>query len=865
MKRILIFLVISLSFSLFALSCSDNYTEDDFTENNLGYVDKVIFEVRTDMTIGIKDVAEGRAHLMASGVDGSVYFSLHDRDKSKLSTYAVPSGSWSLLFNPAINEAPYTYKKSGDDTVYFNPLAIKEVRFSFNWLVNRKKIVDEILRGAGEPSYTQATPGQPGTYRYNLIPSKMGMTDIGDENKAIEDINNALIKASVLPENNGKLIKKDGFWHYNNEPIIIKMIIRVDDPSGRLPMGNSVADSIEKAGIKVERLLYDRSRSAQIVYATNPADFQWHIMTEGWGAGATRAWWDVSLRQMYVREGNYMPGGNNDLFWNYGNKEASALSDKNYNGWFIDSDEYWKGNIRLQEIGLEDAVRVYLNTQTQFFVANKELFNNRMLYGVADGVNQWSIRSADIKPNKNGKKILRVLQHSSQGSLFISPWDPVGVGGFSDAYSSIIIGACSDSSSVFESPSTASYEFIWGEIVRDSVEIGVVANSEDGKKPIGTVDVSDEAVLFNPYLSKWQKGKAIKVNGSELSFVDKGDIKSYSKAIFKPKFFVWHNGVKSSMVDLVYSSIFRANIATKTDENDKYYDSALAGRIISPLDGAVGTIINKDSFEVYSQFYWPMDKERQIAFLGVGPKIGNPNRNTVIPFEINEAIMRLIIEGSKSGVKYTLSQDQALTSIDVKNPTCVDDIKDKLSNMLSEVYIPVGLEEFITADEITNRYQSSIEFIEKYGHAYISNGPFFISRIDTRANYIELSAFSDYSYSMDYWVKKLSKEITRIEDIEMPNIVNKNESLNIEVLVSSYKYPETLINEAPLNTKVKAYLQLESGGEMTFDSKFIDGIYKFNIDSSVLKNLKSDNYILVFESFIDDETPSVVTRIFALN
>ena len=856
---------LSIFIILIFSSCSNNKEEIAQKEIDRGgaLIDKIIYEVRTDMTIAIKDVADGRADLMASGIDGGIYLSLGENDLEKLDTYAVPSGSWSLLFNPVPNKSPYTVTTK-DGKTYFNPLAIKEIRFAMNFLIDRKKLVDEILRGAGEPSFTQATPGQPGTYRYNLIPSKMGMTANGNEEKAINDINKAIEKAAALPENRGKLVKENGWWKYNGEIVTIKFVIRVDDPTGRLPAGNAISDLIEKTGIKVEKLLYDRNKSTQVVYGSDPKDYEWNIITEAWGAGATRAWWDVTLRQMYVREGNYMPGGNISEFWNYDNREASRISDKNSNGWFLTADEYWSGNMRLQEIGLEDAVRIYLNSQTQFFVANKERFNKRMLYGVGDGVNDWSIRSADIKPNRNGEKILRVLQHSAQGSLFISPWDPVGVGGFSDAYSSIMIGPCSDAGATFESPSTAKTEFILGEADTNSLEIGVRAGNNG--IPVGTIKVPQNAKMYNPYTQKWEEGLTVKVNEKgELVYQKSDNLTAYVKCDFKPRNFKWHHGIDSSLVDLMYGSVFIANVITKTNENDKYYDSAMAGRYLSAMDGSVGSVINEDgSFTLYGNYYWPMDMDRQIAIAAVSPKIGNPNRNTVIPFEINEAIMKIVLEGSKSGNVYTISQDQSLTSIDVKNPTCVSDIKEKLIEMRDSEYIPAGIEDFITKEEAVKRYQAAIDFIDKYGHAYISNGPFFISRIDSKANYIELTAFKDYSYTAEYWIKRLSAKMSRIEDIEMPAIANRNNDINMDIYVSSYNYPDNALELPDPNTTVKVLLQLQNGGEIEYKAVLQDDVFKLTIPKEELLSLPRGNYIAIIESYIADETPYIETRSFVL-
>ena len=847
---------------IFASTCSNNKSDINIEDRGGALIDKIIFDVRTDMTIAIKDVAEGKADLMASGIDGSVYLSLERKDLERLDTYAVPSGSWSLLLNPVPNRAPYTVTTK-DGKTYFNPLAIREVRFAMNFLINRKKLVDEILKGAGEPSFTQATPGQPGTYRYNLIPLRMGMTENGNEEKAINDIEKAMETAANLPENRGKLIKENGWWKYNNEIVSVKFVIRVDDPSGRLPAGNAISDLIEKTGIKVEKLLYDRNKSTQVVYQTDPKDYEWNILTEAWGAGATRAWWDVTLRQMYVREGNYTPGWNTADFWNYDNREASRISDKNYNGWFLTSEEYWNGNMRLQEIGLQDAVRIYLNSQTQYFVANKERFNRRMLYGVGDGINDWSIRSADIKPNRRGEKILRVVQHSAQGSLFMSPWDPVGVNGFSDSYSGIIIGPCSDSGATFESPSTAKDVFMLGEADTNTLEIGVVAGNNG--IPVGTIDVPKNAMMFNPYTQKWEEGLTIVSKDGNIEYKKSDNLKAYIKCDFKPKYFKWHHGIQSSLVDLMYGSVFIANVVTKNGDDDKYYDSALAGRYAPAMDGAVGSVLNEDgSFTLYGNYYFPMDMERQLASVVVSPKIGNPNRNTVVPFEINEAIMKLVLEGSKSGNVYTISQDQSLTAIDVKNPTCVADIKEKLIEMRDSKYIPVGIENWINEEEAVQRYQAAIDFIDNYGHAYISNGPFFISKIDSRANYIELSAFKDYSETAEYWIEKLSTKMSRIEDIDMPSIANKNEYINIDIYVSSYDYPNNDLERADTNTKVKVLLQLQRGGEIEYSANLEGEIFKLTIPKEDLINLPAGEYIIVFESFISDESPYIETRSFVL-
>ncbi|MGP1438879.1 MAG: ABC transporter substrate-binding protein, partial [Treponema sp.] len=293
-------------FVAFVFASCNNSTKEEgnvaqmTTEHKKGIIcDKVIFSVNMDETVALKDVVEGKQDVLFTRVPPAILNTLSDSDRDKLDIYTIPSGSWSLWLNPIPNKPPYTHKLNTGEVV-FNPLALQKVRYAINWLIDRKKIINEVLGGDGDPMFTPMTPGQPGTYRYNLIPIKLGMSDSGDEKLAIDMITKALEEAAQLPNNKGKLVKNNKFWQYEGKDILVKFFIRVDDATGRLPAGRYIADQIEKAGIKVERLEWDRSRSSDSVYGANPADYICTMYTEGWSAGATRRWWDVTVCQMFA-------------------------------------------------------------------------------------------------------------------------------------------------------------------------------------------------------------------------------------------------------------------------------------------------------------------------------------------------------------------------------------------------------------------------------------------------------------------------------------------------------------------------------------------------------------------------------------
>ena len=119
-------------------------------------IDKILFDAKTQEDIGLKDVAAGRSDLWNYGTSGAAFKALPGRRQIKLDVYGVTGVNYlSILTNPYPNAAPYTVT-TADGKTQFNPFAIREVRYAMNFLIDRKKIIDEIMVGAGVPMYTPA-------------------------------------------------------------------------------------------------------------------------------------------------------------------------------------------------------------------------------------------------------------------------------------------------------------------------------------------------------------------------------------------------------------------------------------------------------------------------------------------------------------------------------------------------------------------------------------------------------------------------------------------------------------------------------------------------------------------------------------
>ncbi|MFA7426954.1 ABC transporter substrate-binding protein [Mesotoga sp.] len=797
------------------------------------YPDLVYFNVRMSEDIALKDTAEGLTDIFMWGLSGPQIFGLDQATRDKLDLYAVPSGSWSLLMNPIPNKAPYVVEVGGKE--YFNAFAIKDIRFAMNDLINRQYLVDEILGGAGTPAFTMATTGQPGTYRYNLLATKFGLTAEGNEARALEVIESSMQAAAALPENVGRLEKKDdGFWYFDNEPVTIKIAIRVDDPQGRLKEGDYIGDQLEKAGLKAERMYWDRIKCSNVVYGGDPAEFAYQMYTEGWGAGATRAFWEHIVAQMYAPWYGYMPGGMTEGFWNYEQDEIDEVTLKAYTGNFLTEEEYWELALRGLELGLEEAVRIYVVNQLDFFVANESRLKQRFAYGLGDGLNTWSIRTA-----VTDDRTLFITQFSAMGSLFMDAWDPIGTDGFDSVYSNYIAENLYDSA-MFESPASA----IPTPLRAVPVDVQTKARRNEEGDVVGDYEVPASAINYCPFNEAWLE-------------VGEGN-KSISMATYEFKFGKLHHGQPITVVDFLYAQAFQMEWANKESDDDLQYEQAYSSSLQSGLDTIIGWVLNEDNtITVYFNYNFPASKDRVASWGAPGISVSSSGHPVGCAWEIAEAMSLLVTEGSKSGTAYSITMDPAFTEVDAIAPACVKDIRAKLVEMKEKKHIPNYIKEFVDEEYVLGRYESAIEFIDDYGHAYISNGPFYLSKFDSTSNYMELRAFRDpdYPYEDTYWIEELKAIRMEIDSLETPAFVAKGSDLPVSVYVSEVTYP---IDEAVPATTGKVTLSLIFGQETReFEAAMTEaGLFECVIPASAIEDLDPGSYDIMAIAELEGAIPA---------
>ncbi|MFA6657568.1 MAG: ABC transporter substrate-binding protein [Mesotoga sp.] len=795
--------------------------------------DIIYFNVKMSQELGLRDVAEGLTDIFMEGVSGPTLMGMDQATRDKMDIYSVPALTYSLFINPYPNQAPYFAEVGGKD--FFNVMAINEFRYALNDLINRQYVVDEILGGAGGPMLSMATPGQPGTYRYGLVANKLGLSFEGNETRAIEAMRKALEEASKIPENQGRLVERAGKWYFDNEPVTVRFVIRADDPNVRVKIGEYVSLQLEKTGVTVDRLVWERSKASNTAYGSDPADMIWNLYTEAWSAGATRAFWEHIVRQMYSTGGSYMPGRGTEGFWNFRNKELDELIEKAYTGNFLTEEEYWDLALTALEMGLKDAVRLYLCYQDGFYTANSARLVDRFAYGLGDGLNEWSLKTA-----VTDDKVLFVTQYSSVGALFMSNWDPVGPDGISDTYSANVVGILSDSSS-FESPASAintPYRVSW---TQDDIVTKVERNDEGDV--VGMIDVPENAIRFDSETKQWKE-------------VGPG-IKSMSMGTYTLLGGNMHQGQPITVNDYLYAYAFRDEWISRDGENDKYYEASYENYMRSSQDTIKGYVVNDDgTITSYFDYNFPASVDRTAnwgaPFLGV-----HRQPFVIVSWEIYEALSEIVANGSKSGTVYAFRNDPAITQIDVLVPNHVKDIRAKLVELKENGHIPNSLKGLITVEEAQTRYQAAIDFIDKYGHAYISNGPYYLSKYDPTANYAECRAFRDPSYPYEpyFWKEALKTVRLSIDSIEVPAIIAKGMDTSVQVVVAEIEYPSEEVSKASRGSVVVTLITPD--GEISFDTVLIEpGIFEAMIPAEAIESLEPGSYNVLAIASLEGAVPA---------
>jgi len=789
-------------------------------------VDEIIVETRATGEVAVGDVATGRLDMYMKSLSPSVYAGLPEYMKENLRLVPNAGGSWEITMNPYYEEGtPYLVNVEGK--TYFNPFAIREVRFAMNYLINRKYLVDEVLLGGGEIAYCPIPPSHPAYKEFEDIFKEFGFTPEGNEQIGLQMIDEALTKAA---EQLGGRLKKvpdprapaGYWWTFDGEPVTVKFYIRIEDE--RHEEGLYVADQIEKAGIKVERIEANFLKCIYTVYFSNPADYQWNLYTAGWGATEATKYVEGDLAWFYTPIFGWMPAYQMAGWWEWQNETIDELIQDLVFMNISSPEEYWEKARKVMKIGVYESIRVFTAITVDYFPVNKNRVT-RLAYDAVTGL--WSFWPWRTVETVDGK--LRVAVEAQQAQMYTSAWNPIG--GLDDVYSHVIARATYDEGAP-KHPTEAEPM-----PVRVTWDLDIDYTIEDGQK-VGQIEVPSTAVIYDSKENKW-----VEVGSGQKALV---------KAVIKYKFSNWHHGIPMDLNDIRYAVAFAYEWSHEDEEGDPYYHPEYASGVAPTLEYIKGfEFIEPDTLVVYGDYLHIVSENETADFYVWWP---------ILPWEIYEACAYVIANGGPvSGNEYSWYKEEGKEYLDLISPAHVEDLRAAIEQLRLEGRVPEALEG-VTPTQAVERYNAALRFIDLYGHAWISNGLFVLVTYDPQRMYMRLIAYRDESYPFteDYWINKFMVIRERVESIEAPVTVTAGESFDVIAnVIESQEYPEVL--EYPAEEAYVIVRLKDAAGNTLYETEMslvTAGQFKATIPGSVTEGKPEGAYTI---EVLAGKTSSLIT------
>lgn len=712
-------------------------------------------------------------------------------EKPEIKVYKAPSTSIAILLNPA--PAP-----EGE----LNPLAIREVRFALQYIMNRKYIASEIYGGMAIPMVAHVSSYD---LDYLVVYDIIKRYNIHYDPELAKDlISKALTKAGAM--------LKDGRWYYKGKPIRLKFIIRVEDE--RREIGDLIAAELENLGFTVERIYQLFAPAILRVYGTDPKALEWHLYTEGWGKATVDKYDYATINQMYAPWFGNMPGWQEVGYWQYENPELDTICKKIFRGEFVNLQERNDLYRKATEIGIRESVRIWVAAVVNSFPAKADL--KGVTVDLAAGPRSlWTLREAYF-PNKSELNV---------GHLWVwterSVWNPIG--GFTDVYSVDIWRNVHDPP-IWRHPFT-------GEPMPFRVEYRV-----ETAGPSGRLDVPPEAFIWNASTHSWVTvGSGVKAR-SKVTF-------NYANYLNSK----WHHGQRVTMADIIYSIYQSFDLTYNPDKSKIEYAIAAVNKPYLEVFRGFN-MVNETALEVYLD-YWHFDPNYIAEYASL--------TGVSMPWEVMAAMDTLVFEKRRAAYSDTAAARFTVPWLSLVERKHALLVKNVLDELLAKKSFPKNVftidgKLLVNVEEAVKRYEASIAWFKKYGHLVISNGPFMLVRFDPAAQYAELEAFRDPSYPFKpgRWFFGVPK-LVEIVEVKGGKIIAGSEG-NFTVRV---KGPGNLKLKYLLIDVVKAeVLEVGEGRRVSSDE------FSVELSSELTAKLMPGRYQLVLAAY-SDEVSFVAERV----
>lgn len=684
-------------------------------------------------------------------------------------TYARAFGNHDeLTFNPA---GP-VFETTGQ----LNPFAVPAIREAMNWLVDREYIAQELYGGMAVPRWLPINNASNDYAMHADVAKAL-------ERKYAYDMDRAEEVISAEMEALGATLV-GGVWQYEGAPVEIILLIRTEDT--RRLIGDYVGNQLEDIGFTVVRDYRTAAEAGAIWLNADPGEGRFHIYTGGWISTAVPRDLGLNFAYFYTDTGRAEP-----LWQNYVNDpEFYDIAIRLDNNDFRTLEERSELFARALELAMEDSVRFWLVDRSPIYPMRNNVTVASDLYGGPSG--SWIWMETIRREGEMGGSMTVALP-----SILTAPWNPLD--GSNWIFDMMLVRALG-----WTAYRPDLYTGLYWPYYFERAEVFV----EEGL-PVGqTLDwVSLEFVSSIPVPDDaW-----VDWDAAEQRFITAGERGEATTALSRNVVYYpdnlydtvkWHDGSNFSIGDILMTMILTFD---RGNEDSIIYDSSKAPALSSFMTAFKGVRILSENplvIETYTDNY-QLDAELNInTWWPAYAQGGGP---------WHMLALGIFAEAEELGA-FSPGRAEEL-GVDrfsyIAGPT-VEILKAELDAAMEEGRIPyeATLGEFVSADEVAERYANYAEWHRSRGHLWVGNGPYFLQRAFPVEGTVILQRFADFPFAADRWDRFAAPAIPEVI-VDGPGRVASGESATYDVLVDFEGEPYAVDDV----TEVK-YLVFDATGEL---------------------------------------------------
>ncbi len=695
------------------------------------YVDELVFVVQPDEFKAVRDIAAGRMHLWAWYIRSPDNLAFA-RENGLWVINVAGCGVYNLQINPATTETG------------FNPFTIREVREALNYLVDRKYIAEELMRGLGIPQYTLFRVGSPEYVRYIDLMLAYESKYAYNPEKGRQMIFDALRRAGAE--------FRDGKWYYQGEPIRIIIFARAEDV--RKDIGQYLGKILEELGFTVEVQVQPAAKAVPVVYRGDPRKGEWHIYTEGWAfTGGMTAYEDDNFEFFYASafSGTIL----NPELSDYPERmpaELKELARRMTGGEYRDVLERRSLVERLLDLTLRESVRVWLVTQKCPMAAAP---NVRSVYDLMGGFwTRFTFRTLRFTDRPSGGTMVIGLR-----TLFIEPWNPYN----NWLYDQQVLTTIYDFG-VWINPHTGRYTPVRA---RFTVETA---------GPEGKLDVPPDALKYDFEAKKWVPvGEGVKATSKVTWEIAKG---------------YWHYAAIGRMIPVTWADVLYGltHLFEIVNPDSPIHDPGAVTPTMEDFVNRfrgirlVGETEDTITVEVYID-YWHLDDTFIAGFASITP---------AYPWEL-WYLMEKSVEMRRLAWVVETAQQRGIETLDYAKGPALEVLKEVLDEVAGS--IPPQLEGIVSRADADNRWAALADWYNRMGHFLVSNGPYYLDKVDTAALQVRVKAFRNYPLPANAFDKFLKPRVPTVEIADIPPIVYRGQhaTITISAMLEGEPYDDVTI------------------------------------------------------------------------